>query len=254
MIMKKILFSIFLFFIVMASQAQNEKYTLLLTGASFASPQNTWFEMGCGALNANPLNRAIGGEAITNTANRMVDGTLYSAKELEEIDAFVIMQVHNRDVFESSQIKEKYTDYQVPFDRSNYAATYDYVIKRYISECYNLKFNKESKYYNTPTGKPAIVVLCTDWHDGRVTYNTSIRLLAQKWGFPLVEFDKSIGFSKNQLHPDTGEQYSLIYAQDNQNIDGVKFGWHPQRGKDKYIQQRMAAIFADTMRKILPLR
>lgn len=239
---------------MIAGYAQSPKYTILLTGASFASPENKWFELGCEALDAQPLNRAIGGEAITNTANRMIDGTLYSAKELEHIDAFVIMQVHNQDVYEASQIKEKYTDYKVPFDRSNYAATYDYVIKRYISECYNLKFNKESKYYNTPMGKPAIIVLCTDWHDGRVKFNTSIRQLAQKWGFPLVEFDKNIGFSKNQLHPVTGEQYSLIYSQDNQIIDGAKFGWHPQRGKDKYIQQRMAAIFADAMRKVLPLR
>lgn len=252
--MKRLIFSLVLLLVFVVSQAQNEKYTLLLTGASFASPENKWFELGCEILDAKCLNRAIGGEAIANTANRMVDGTLYSAKELDDIDAFVIMQVHEQDVFEASQIKEKYTDYKVPFDRSNYAAAYDYVIKRYISECYNLKFNKESKYYNTQAGKPAVIVLCTHWHDVRVKYNASVRLLSQKWGFPLVEFDKYIGFSKDQLHPVTGEQYSLLYSDDTQTIDGVKFGWHPNRGKDKYIQQRMAAIFVDTMQKILPLR
>jgi len=50
-------------------------------------------------------------------------------KELEEIDALVIMQVHDKDVFDESQLKPKYTDYQIPFDRSNYAAAFDYVIK-----------------------------------------------------------------------------------------------------------------------------
>lgn len=52
----------------------------------------------------------------------------------------------------------------------------------------------------------------------------------------------------------TGAQTSLLHAQDTQTIEGVTYGWHPQRGEDKYIQQRMAAIFVETMRRILPLR
>ena len=112
--------------------AQNEdRYTILLSGASFAEPNNKWFEMGCRALEAVPVNRA-------NTANRMVEGTLYSSEELDEIDVFVIMQVHDKDVFHSDHLKENYKDYALPFDASDYAACYDYVIKRYISECYNL--------------------------------------------------------------------------------------------------------------------
>jgi hypothetical protein len=34
----------------------------------------------------------------------------------------------------------------------------------------------------------------------------------------------------------------------------VIYGWHPFRGDDSFIQQRMAAVFADLMRKILPVR
>lgn len=230
------------------------KYTILLTGASFASSQNTWFEMGCRSLNAEPLNKAVGGEAIANTANRMNDTTLYSAEELDKIDAFVIMQVHDRDVFDESQLLLNYKDYITPFDKSNYAAAYDYVIKRYLSECYELRNNPKSRYYKTKSGKPAVIVLCTNWHDARTIYNTSIRKLTQKWGLPLVEFDKYIGFSKNATHPVTGEQQSLLYAKDTQIIDGVLYGWHPLRGENEYIQQRMAAIFADLMRKVLPLK
>ena len=35
-------------------------YTFVLTGASFASPSNTWFETGCERIGATPINRAIG--------------------------------------------------------------------------------------------------------------------------------------------------------------------------------------------------
>lgn len=237
-----------------ATAQENAKYTILLTGASFASPQNGWFEIGCRQLDARALNRAIGGESIADTANRMDEGTLWNAGELDEMDALVIMQVHNRDVSATGGLKEKYTDYTTPFDRSNYAAAFDYVIKRYQSECYALKDDPKSKYYGTKSGKPAVIVLCTDWHDARTTYNAAIRRLAARWGLPLVEFDRNIGFSKDTPNPATGTQQSLLHAQDTQTIEGVAYGWHPQRGQDKYIQQRMAAIFTDTMRRILPAK
>jgi len=121
---------LFAFTAAIPAQEKKEKpYTFLLTGASFASPNNGWFEVGCDLVGATPLNRAIGGEAIADAANRMEKGTLYSKEELEEIDALVIMQVHDKDVYDESQLQTKYTDYKTPFDRSNYAAAYDYVIK-----------------------------------------------------------------------------------------------------------------------------
>ena len=246
-----LLFFSLLFFITVGQENEfNHKPTFLLTGASFASPNNGWFELGCEVLGANSINRAVGGEAIADAANRMNSGTLYSQDELENIDAFIIMQVHNKDVFDESQLKRDYKDYETPFNRDNYAAAFDYVIKRYQAECYNLKFNEKSKYYNTRQGKPAVIVLCTDWHDLRDVYNTSVRKLGHKWGFPIVEFDKFIGFSKNTLHPITNEQISRIYSSDTQVSNEEVFGWHPESGKDKYIQKRMAAIFADTMQKI----
>ena len=251
--MKKLLTLLFSLFLLCGHAAAQDslKYNILLTGASFASPQNGWFEIGCRQLGARAINRAVGGESIANTANRMAEGTLWSPEELDALDAFVIMQVHNRDVSGTGGLKEKYTDYTTPFDRSNYAAAYDYVLKRYFSECYALKDNPKSKYYGTKSGKPAIVVLCTDWHDARTTYNAAVRRLAARWGLPLVEFDVNIGFSKDTPNPATGTQQSLLHAQDTQTIEGVTYGWHPQRGEDKYIQQRMAAIFTDTMQKIL---
>ena len=81
--MKKTFLTVLLFYIftgiaVAQNLSKTTEYKILLTGASFASPQNGWFEIGCRKLNAEAINRAIGGEAIANTANRMANGTLYS--------------------------------------------------------------------------------------------------------------------------------------------------------------------------------
>ncbi|MDR2949354.1 MAG: DUF5040 domain-containing protein [Prevotella sp.] len=237
-----------------AQTTEKNKYTILLTGASFASSNNGWFELGCKELDATPINRAVGAEAIADAANKIATDSLYSKEELEEIDALVIMHVHDKDVASEVGLKKSFKDYPIPFDRSNYAAAYDYLIKKYISECYNLKFTKNSKYYGTPSGKPAIIILCTHWHDARTIFNPAIRKLGARWGFPVVEFDKYVGFSKNVLHPVTGKQYSILYAHNNETMNGVEYGWHPYEGQNQYIQQRMAAIFADLMKKVLPLK
>lgn len=146
--MKKSTIVVMILFVILGSltHAQTPKYSLLLSGASFASPSNGWFELGCEQLDAQPVNRAIGGEAIANTANRMIDGSLYSRQELEELDAFVIMQVHNEDVFDQSKLHDNYAHYPTPFDRSNYAAAFDFVIKKFQTDCFNLKFDEKSKY------------------------------------------------------------------------------------------------------------
>ena len=98
------------------------------------------------------------------------------------------------------------------------------------------------------------IVLCTHWHDCRTVYNESIRKLAAKWGFPLIEFDKYIGFSKNVLHPVTGKPFSQLYSTDIQVTEGIAYGHHPIRGEQSYMQQRMAAIFVDSMNRILPIK
>jgi len=222
-----------------------------LTGVSFATPKNSWFELGCEKLNASPINKAVGGEAICNTANIMSEGKMYTNEELDITDAFVIMHVHNKNVYDTIQLKTKLEDYELPFNRSNYAAAYDYVIKKYITDCYNLKFDPKSKYYKSISGKPPVIVLCTHWNDSRITYNKLIRELALKWGLPLIEFDKYIGFSRNQKHPVTGEPFSRSFGKDTQMIEGEMHGFHPFTGKEEYIQQRMAAIFYSLMNNIL---
>ena len=157
---KRITLFTFICLLALAGIAQNkDTYTILLSGASFAEPNNKWFEMGCRALHAIPINRAVSAESIAHTANKMLDGTLYTPEEFDNIDVFVLMQVHEKDVYNEANLKENYKDYKTPFDASDYAVCYDYVIKRYISDCYNQKFNPKSRYYNTPYGKPAYVLI-----------------------------------------------------------------------------------------------
>lgn len=154
-------------------QDENPGYTFVLTGASFASPSNTWFETGCGHIGATPINRAVGGQSVLSTVKMMLDGTLYSREELERMDALVIMQVHDRDVYVSEDLgKGKCWEECVScLETGNYAEGFDFVIKRYMSDCYNLRDDPDSKYYRSRSGKPALIVLCTHWHDARTVYN-----------------------------------------------------------------------------------
>lgn len=234
-----------------SARGQDGNRVALLTGASFAASYNGWFELGCEKRGLVPVNRAVGGEAIADAANRMQMEDLYTVDELDDVAVFVIMQVHNQLVFDSAVTAKDYRLYEFPMERSDYVKAYDYVIKRYMADCYALKDNKNSKYYGTAHGKPPVIVLCTHWNDSRTVYNASVRKLSSHWGLPLVEFDKYIGFSKNQKHPITNQQQSLLFAKDTQTYDGETYGFHPLQGKDEYIQKRMAAIFGDLLEKVI---
>lgn len=214
---------------------------ILLTGASFAYSANSWFAKVCASLNKKAYNKAVSGESIRDTAVKMYNGTLYSKAEFEDFDTLLIMHVHNQDVCDEVELKDNYADYSVSASMS-YSQAYDYVLKKYAAECYAAKDDSTSKWYGTQYGKPCRVVCMTHWHDARTVFNESIRRLRDKWGFELVELDKNIGFSKNQLHSVTGGQVSVIHAQDTEVIDGVTYGWHPSRATGAYIQDRIAEI------------
>lgn len=226
------------------------KPVMLLTGASFAIPENGWFEVACEDMGAVALNKAVSGEAIYHTARRMNNNTFYTTAELDDIDVFVISHVHNQNVANEQWIKENWEDYTSIASTTDYSTSYDYVIKRYIADCKALKDNPASRYYGTEEGKPVKIILTTHWHDSRTTYNPAIRKLAQRWGFPLVEWDVNIGFSKDDVA--AGEaQPSLAMAHDNETINGVKYGWHPLRGSNTHIQRRMAQIFEEVAAPVL---
>jgi len=245
--MKKALFFLLGLLCSLASYSTDPKFHFLLTGASFAVPENGWFELSCKAFNAEAINKAISGEAIYNAANRMAINTFCTKDELDRTDALIIMQVHNQNVADPTWLKVNYSDYTMP--TTNYAVAYDYMIKKYRDDCYKLKDDPTSKYYGTPNGKPAVIVLCTHWHDSRTIYNPAIRLLAQKWNLPLVEWDTNIGFTKEVLV--NGQQPSIQYAMNNEVIDGITYGWHPLRGQGQLIQKKISDIFNIAMEKIV---
>lgn len=225
---------------------------ILLTGASFAYSGNEWFGYVCKNLNVTGYNKAVSGETMQHTAQKIHDGTLYSQTEFEDFDVLLIFHSHNQAVNNTANIKTDYNDYTFPItDRS---AQWDYVLKKYAADCYAARLNPDSRWYGTKYGKPYMVVVCTHWHDARTIFNDSIRELQKKWGFILCEFDTRIGFSKNQVHPVTGEQVSILHCDnpsgDTEVINGVTYGWHPTRDKGAWIQHQMASIVESTIRNL----
>ncbi|MDR0713551.1 MAG: DUF5040 domain-containing protein, partial [Bacteroidales bacterium] len=182
--MKRLILIFLVAFHAMQTNAEDYDPLFFITGASFAVPENGWFEIVSEAFGAQAINRAVENEAIMQTAVKMYNGTLYSQEELEQIDAFIIMHVHNKNVANTEWIKEDYNEYTLSTLSANYSVAYDYVIKKYKDDCRSLKDNPASAYYGSEDGKPAVIFLCTHWHDSRTTYNPDIRTLAQRWNLP----------------------------------------------------------------------
>lgn len=215
---------------------QTKMDSLCIVGASFAYPENCWFEMACEKLGLTPMNKAVSGTDIIDTALSMKDNTLFTRGELDSFATFVIMHTHNYDICSEEGVHAPFT------------AAYDYVIKGYIAMCQALEHNSDSRWYGVEGGKPVDIIICTHWHDARKLFNRSARKLDQKWDcVRLCKFDEQIGFTMNKPEAKTGKQVSVFYAHPDTNagevIDGVEYGWHPKRGRDSEIQRRMADIF-----------
>lgn len=146
-----------------------------------------------------------------------------------------------------------------------YAAGYDYLLKKYIKDCYELRNNPNSKYYGTVQGKPVIIVMCTQWHDGYVVYNNAVKEVASRFGAVVCDFASNAGFSYKQTNPDDPNsirQSSLLctnrlYGSGNDfqdiYIDGVLYtnmGWHSTRDINSYFSLKRGNILADVLKKI----
>lgn len=144
-----------------------------------------------------------------------------------------------------------------------YAAGYDYLLKKYALDCYNLRLNPDSKYYGTKSGKPVIIVCTTQWHDGYVRFNEGIKKVAKRHGAIVADIAGNIGFSYRQTDPENPDSIrwgalhcnNAAYGSTNDTetipIHGVMYtgmGWHPTRKWDDYIQMKRAQILADAMK------
>lgn len=144
-----------------------------------------------------------------------------------------------------------------------YAAGYDYLLKKYALDCYNLRLNPDSKYYGTKSGKPVVIVCTTQWHDGYVRFNEGVKKMAKRHGAIVCNVADNVGFSYLQTDPtnDNSIRWGALhcnnaaigFGNDTETIPihGVMYtgmGWHPTRQWDCYIQMKRAQILAETMR------
>ncbi|SHJ65808.1 DUF5040 domain-containing protein [Bacteroides stercorirosoris] len=146
-----------------------------------------------------------------------------------------------------------------------YAAGYDYLLKKYIKDCYELRNNPNSKYYGSVQGKPVIIIICTQWHDGYVVLNNAIKEVAARFGAVVCDFAANVGFSYKQTDPtdpNSIRQSALVctnrlYGSGNDfqdiNIEGTVYtnmGWHPTRDVNSYFAIKRGNILSDVIRKI----
>lgn len=144
-----------------------------------------------------------------------------------------------------------------------YAAGYDYLLKKYALDCYNLRLNPDSKYYGTKSGKPVVIVCTTQWHDGYVRFNEGVKKMAKRHGAIVCNVADNVGFSYLQTDPtnDDSIRWGALHCNnaaigsgnDTETIPihGIMYtgmGWHPTRQWDCYIQMKRAQILAETMR------
>ena len=232
--------------------------TVMAMGASLMASGNSWFTDGCNQLECGSYNKAVSGTMPEYFAEKLWRGSFCSDVEFENTDILAIQFANTGDVYNANNLIAMTADYYDDFDLSKpdnpftqytYAQNLDFILKFWKDKCEQQEFNENSKWFGIAGGKPFKVILITHWHDARVTYNESIRLVAEKWNLPVCEFDKNIGFTKDKPLAD-GTQVSILYAQDTEVIDNVKYGWHPKQGKSgKEIQSRMANIFVDALVK-----
>ena len=223
---------------------------VLLSGASI-SQYNGYFEYVMQKLSLTGVNISVAGHNIFSLCNKLYN----NGSNYNDIDLLIISHVHNYDVY---TLPIKLGNY-MPADYENdsllseyitttnhvsgvvtpageytvdemYAIGYDYTIKKWAELCYNLK---NTDGLDALFGKHCQIILYTYWHDGRTTYNKAIRLLSHKWGLPLIKDDENIGFSKEQVHPITHKQQSVLYCNGTpwgsktEVIDGITYGFHP---------------------------
>ena len=152
------------------------------------------------------------------------------------------------------------TEAQAAFER--YSAGYDYLLKKYVLDCYNLRSNPNSKYYGTKMGKPVRIIICSYWHDGYKRFNTSAEKLARKFGATFCNIADNVGLSYRQTNPSDPNsiRQSALYCFGSQfgdsgdiediPIDRVKYtnmGWHVTRDYTLEFNQRRGDILVNAM-------
>lgn len=147
-----------------------------------------------------------------------------------------------------------------------YSAGFDYLIKKYKQDCYDLKNNPLSKWYGSPFGKPTQIIICSYWHDGYVVYNESARELSNRLGATYCDIANNVGFTYKTTNPN--DENSLrdsylycnnrLYSSSNDSetipINGVNYtnmGWHATRDMLSDLTKIRGSILASTLEKLI---
>ena len=217
-------------------------------GASLMYSGNGWVEIACTKLGVQCINKAVSSTKVYDYADQLWRGTYASEEELKTIDILLIQFANCDDVCGDEETffttAQEYTNnfdttaVHNQFRRYSTAQCMDYLLKEWQQIC--IRNNKEMH-----------VLFVTHWHDSRITYNNAVRRLADRWNAEVVELDKKIGFTKEELDQD-GNQPSIRYAVDTEQIDGITYGWHPLRGeRGLFIQNKMGNILYKKLKKYI---
>jgi len=229
---------------------------ILLTGASFAGPNNGWDKLLQDMTGIEVVTKAQGGTTImTNVAakmldadNRKVHGNLFWAAHrdvFDEVAAVIIFHSHNYNVLLG---EEEYKSRTVAWYKEHpteatgdkkYAGAFDYVIKQLR------EWNPDIQ-----------ILICSHWLPSRTTYNESSRMLALRHDVSYCALDKKLGFTAEELvHATTSIDGRTEPTEDNYNrsvlhsqfvgfdasgnpigkterIGGIIWGWHPMTVSD----------------------
>lgn len=253
-----------------------------IIGASITIDANGWFQNACRQSGYKGINVAVSGISIMHDANKIWRGTLYTEEELENMDVFIISHTHNYNILTPDKLRNTVADYENGLDptdsnqyvvpitpgnaqgttinvAANYAMAYDYLIKKYMDDCYKLRLKSGSKYYGTKCGKLPKIIICSYWQDDYVVFNESSKLLAKKFNLTYCDFANNSGFSYKQTDPNDPNsiRISALYCNNSSYgssndthdilINGVLYtnmGWHPTRDINSKLSKQMGNILA----------
>lgn len=274
-----------------------EQKTVCLSGASMAMTSNGWFENACERLGYKHYNVSVSGESIVDAANKLWRGTLFGSFGASVVDALVLSHTHNQDVASTAStgiLVETVAEYEAKgYDSTGtlldhapdptnaneyliapgggntterYAAAFDYVLKKWAEMCLAEKDDESSQWYGTKSGKPCVVIICSHWHDARVTYNDAAKILANRHGALYCDFASNVGFSYQQTDPSdpNSVRQSALYCNNaafgsgndttTEVINGVSYtgmGWHPTRDAQSFLTKKRGYLLAQVIKTAL---
>ncbi len=229
---------------------------ILLTGASFAAPNNGWDKLMQDMTGIEVITKAQGSTNImTNVAARILDansakphGSLFISSNrdvFDEVGAVIIFHSHNYDVllpekdYQSRSVAWYKSHKEEAAGENQHAGAFDYVIKQLKEWNPNIQ-----------------ILICSHWLPSRTTYNESSRMLALRHNVAYCALDKKLGFTADEfVRTITGIDGRTEPTEDNYNrsvlhsqfvavtalgnpigkterIGGITWGWHPTTVND----------------------